>query len=82
MADVSRRLTCGAKRLAHLNDAQGVGGSNPTRPTTLTSGNSVLRAGARVLTLEEKVLYTRESRWAMSELRGSSPKGEFNPTIT
>ena len=37
---------------------------------------------AQALTLEEKVLYPRESRWVMSELRGSSPKGEFNPTIT
>ena len=40
MAYVSRRLTCGAKRLAHLHDAQGVGGSNPSRPTTLTNGNA------------------------------------------
>ena len=32
---VSRRLTCGAKRPEHLHDAQGVGGSNPSRPTTV-----------------------------------------------
>ena len=42
---VSRRLTCGAKWLEHLHDTQGVGGSDFSRPTTLTSGNSVLRAG-------------------------------------
>ena len=41
-----------------------------------------LHLGVRALLLEEKLLYPRKSRWAMSELRGSSPKGEFNPTIT